>query len=90
MRFSRSLLLLVLVGLLAASCRFGEATPKPSATPTRPAAVTAVAPVGPASPTKTVPAQPTTVVPASPAGPVAWTLTILHTGEVRGDVLPCG
>lgn len=90
MRFPRSLLLLALVGLLTASCRYGDATPKPGAAPTRPAVVTAPAPIGPASPTKTVLPRPTAAAPTTPAGPVAWTLTILHTGEVRGDVLPCG
>jgi len=83
-------LLLVLLALLATSCRFGDATLKPAAVPTRSAAVTAVAPVGPASPTKTAQVRTATAAPTIPAGPVAWTLTILHTGEVYGDVLPCG
>ncbi|MGC8959183.1 MAG: hypothetical protein ACP5OO_05280 [Chloroflexia bacterium] len=85
---SRSVLLLflMLLALLATSCRLGDAT----TVPTRPAVVTAAAPVGPVSPTKTAPVRTATAAPTIPAGPVAWTLTILHTGDVRGDVLPCG
>lgn len=91
--FRLHLPLLVLLALLTvglASCRVREATPGPGSSSTRPAAVTAVAPVGPLSPTKK-PAAPTAAGgPTAAAGPLAWTLTILHTGEVYGDVLPCG
>lgn len=89
-------LALTLSVVLLGACSTRVSSGGAASTPTRPAAVTAVAPMGPPAPTKTVPVP--TVVPAATrpagptgeAGPVAWTLTILHTGEVYGDVLPCG
>jgi|YNPNPStandDraft_1061719.scaffolds.fasta_scaffold33844_2 hypothetical protein len=92
MRFSSrcaSFLLLLLLGLLSEGCRVGGQT-VPTIPATWPAVVTAVAPVGPVSPTKTVPVRTVTAASTVPAGPVVWTLTILHTGEVYGEVLPCG
>jgi hypothetical protein len=66
-------------------------------TPIRLEVVTAATPMGPPAPTKAPAATISTgatpqrtAAPTVPAGPVAWTLTILHTGEVYGDVLPCG
>ncbi len=90
--------LLVLGSLVVGACRVGDSLPTPIVAPTRPPAVTAMAPVGPLSPTKAPPPEDATAAPAPtqpasptfPVGPVDWTLIILHTGEVYGDVLPCG
>ena len=97
------LLLLALLTPVLGACGTAVIPTRPAMTPTRLRAVTAVAPVGPLAPTKAaaVPTAPVAAVPTAPAlqqtagptvpvGPVAWTLTILHTGEVYGDVLPCG
>lgn len=89
-----ALFLLAVLG----SCNTRVSPDGAASTPTRLAVVTAAAPMGPPAPTRAAPthAAPTAVPPTLPAGqrptygPVAWTLTILHTGEVYGDVLPCG
>ena len=61
---------------------------------TQPVAPTAVPPPSPA-PTQAVaaastPAATTAPIPAATPGEVAFTLNIVHTGEVAGEVSPCG
>ena len=88
---ARTAALLVLLGLLLAACRVPDipttAVPSTTSYP------------GPASQRPTVLVQPPTVplppaslVPtaASTTGATDATVTILHTGEVAGEVVPCG
>lgn len=90
-------LALVLLTIVLEACGTAGSLASPVITPTQLRVVTAVAPMGPPAPTKspaatisTAPTPQRAVAPTFPVGPVAWTLTILHTGEVYGDVLPCG
>jgi hypothetical protein len=76
----RTLLLSLLFCLLivAGGCR-EIASPQPF--PTAPG------PIGPPAPTRPA----VTASPPSPtSGRPAFSLTVLHTGEVYGEVLPCG
>ncbi|MGC8873628.1 MAG: hypothetical protein ACP5SI_04155 [Chloroflexia bacterium] len=66
--------LLALVG----GCR-QKPTPQP--------AVTAPVPIGPPAPTRPATAAP---LPIPTTDRPAFSLTVLHTGEVYGEVLPCG
>ena len=50
----------------------------PTARPTAPATLPPPSPTAPA------------LSPAPTGGEVAFTLTLLHTGEAQGEVLPCG
>ena len=94
---ARTAALLALLGLLLAACRVPDI-------PTTAAPSTTSYP-GPASQRPTAAVQPPTVrvpptVPVPPASPVptaasttgaiAAAVTILHTGEVAGEVVPCG
>jgi len=90
---TRTAALVVLLGLLLAACRVPNVpiTASPSTTSyPGPAAQrpTAAAPVQ----QTTVPLPPPSPVPtaASTSGESAFTVTILHTGAVAGEVLPCG
>ncbi len=97
-QFFLPFLALALSALVLGACTTRVSPGGAASTPTRLAAVTAAAPVGPPAPTKSAPTRPSATAasaatPAHPAptyGSVVWTLTILHTGEVYGDVLPCG
>ncbi|MBN1484231.1 MAG: hypothetical protein JXA37_05870 [Chloroflexia bacterium] len=97
-RFGFLLWVLALLSLFVAACRTdgtgSSVGPQTAAVPPSQAPVTAAGPAGPPSPTK--PAHSATAPTAPPlgqtsaSGEVALTLTILHTGEVYGEILPCG
>jgi hypothetical protein len=87
----------VLLGLLLAACRAPEVpatvypgtSAYPGPTPRIPTVVAqATAPIQ----QSTAPLPPASPVPtaANTAGQAAFTVTILHTGEVAGEVSPCG
>ena len=98
---ARLILAVLLIGLLA-SCRVNSVeTAKPAQTsyPGPPATMTPwpdtpVPSSGPAArPTQATPVAPPPSATAGSAptpGNVAFTVTILHTGEVHGEVRPCG
>lgn len=73
-----------------------ELPPQPTARPSGPTVYpgpTVGSTPRPSAPATLPPRPSPTTPPASPAptrGEVAFTLTILHTGEVQGEVLPCG
>ncbi len=92
---------LLLIGSLLAACRVTEvpptvypapsaaAYPEPPSTTTRPAATkqpTRPPTVSPAPP----PAATASPAPTVPVGAVDLSLTLLHTGDVQGEVVPCG
>jgi hypothetical protein len=62
-------------------------TPVPSRVPAT--TVSRPTPVRP-QPTPVPPQASTTAAPAPTPGNVAFSVTILHTGEVHGEVRPCG
>ena len=44
----------------------------------------------PATDPAAIPMRPNAAATTIPTTPGNWTLTILHTGEMYGEVLPCG
>ncbi len=89
----RSLVALLLGITLLTACRVSTPTPTGPEPATEPATTTpsprAVVPTP--QPTQDAGAAVGTAVPAmATPGQAAFALTILHTGQVHGEVLPCG
>lgn len=86
-----------LLSLLLTACRVTEvpmtASPQANSYPSprpRSATRTATAVKPTATPAASTPLPGSTATPAAAPGEVAFTLTILHSGEVAGEVVPCG
>lgn len=106
LRFARTVqaaVVLLLIGSLLAACRVTEVPPTvypapgvanypgplPQAT-ARPAATRPPTRPPTASSAPAVTATPAGAGSTAPVGAVDLTLTLLHTGDVQGEVVPCG